>query len=66
MTPEELCEIIKKPEGIRLEFKSEYALTSDCPSAASYLKKAQETYIECKWDEFAKDIIGLANGGKGR
>ena len=55
MDSEELGELLRQPEGLKLDFKSEF-YKIDHPD--NNVKKLH-------WDEFIKDILALANGNVG-
>lgn len=63
MKPVELQELLRKKEGLKLDFKQEYKLHSDPPVNTE--PKAWADYVKGQWDEFIKDIIALANGNVG-
>lgn len=60
MTPEELRELIRQPEGIKLDFKREYKLSAIPPAGTD--KQMWTAFVRGQWDEFIKDILSLTNG----
>ncbi len=63
MIPEELEIILRKKEGLKLEFKREYKL--DIPPPAGTEEQLWTRFLAGQWDEFIKDILALANGNVG-
>ncbi len=63
MTPEELRLLLRKPEGLKLDFKREYKLNAEPPTGTN--KQKWKQYSDGQWDEFIKDILALTNGNVG-
>ncbi|MFC1878914.1 tetratricopeptide repeat protein [Chloroflexota bacterium] len=63
MTPEELKEILRQPEGLKLDFKKEFKLNSYPPTGTD--KQKWKSFVDGQWGEFIKDILGLTNGNVG-
>lgn len=64
MDAEKLQELISQKEGLKLDFKREYKLTSEPPTPDTK-KQEWEAYVKGQWDEFIKDVLALANGNSG-
>ena len=63
ITPEELRQILVRPEGLKLDFKREYKLNSQPPAGVD--KKKWKIFVDGQWDELIKDVIALTNGNSG-
>jgi len=64
MTSDELRNIMRLPEGLKLDFKREYHLDKrTVPDGAN--KQDWTKYVNGQWNELTKDIIALTNGNVG-
>lgn len=63
MRPEDLRELLKQPEGLKLDFKREYKFLKPRPDGTD--KQQWNLYVQGQWDEFIKDILALTNGNVG-
>jgi len=63
MTPEELSQILVRPEGLKLDFKREYKLNSQPPAGVD--KQEWQKLVKGQLDELIKDVIALTNGNSG-
>jgi hypothetical protein len=63
MTSEELLELLERPEGLKLDFKREYKLSSTPPSGVD--RQEWNRLVNGQWDELIKDVIALTNGNVG-
>ncbi|HEX8552173.1 MAG TPA: RNA-binding domain-containing protein [Abditibacteriaceae bacterium] len=63
MDSNELETILQQPEGVKLDFKRQYALNRVPPAGID--KQLWTSYINGQWDELVKDVIALTNGNIG-
>lgn len=64
MTADELREIIRLPEGLKLDFKREYHLDKHSVPPDT-TDQDWNNYVDGQWAELTKDIIAITNGNIG-
>lgn len=63
MTPQELGKLLRKTEGLKLDFKREYKLQAKAPDGVD--GKWWHQFVIGQWHELIKDILALTNGNFG-
>lgn len=63
MTPKELNSLIRKNEGLKLDFKREYKLQDKAPEGVD--RQSWNRFVTGQWQELVKDVLALTNGNFG-